>query len=40
MNYDNNDNEICTNGIHFYLSEEAAYFHNTTINYYIDHTGI
>lgn len=26
--YDNDINAICTCGIHFYLSEETAYFHN------------
>ena len=26
--YDNDINKICTHGIHFYLTKEAAYFHN------------
>lgn len=30
-NYDTNIDEICTRGIHFYLSEKVAFFHNKTI---------
>src|SRR5271154_5990956 len=30
-NYDKNIDAICTDGIHFYLSEEAAFFHNNSV---------
>lgn len=40
-NYDHDINNICTNGIHFYLSEEAAFFHNIKDYIYInEYTGI
>lgn len=38
-NYNQDINTVCTNGIHFYLSEEAAYFNNF-YDYMGDYIGI